>query len=149
LDTLSKLNPDKEGPYFYNALSNQDFAELETDNLDHKSVEEWMGIVKEIDMTARIWIEYALDQAANNAKNERTKQWIENAINVSDNADASIINIILDNNHSFEDYDKEDFSKQYDMERLKKRIAQLQKFSQLNENLLSSYKTKLEKYLKT
>ncbi len=149
LDTLSKLNPDTEGPYFYNALSNQDFAELETDNLDHKSVEEWMGIVKEIDKTARIWIEYALDQAANNAKNERTKQWIENAINVSDNADASIINIILDNNHSFEDYDKEDFSKQYDMERLKKRIDQLQKFSQLNENLLSSYKTKLEKYLKT
>lgn len=151
LDTLSQLNPDTEKPYFYNSWRNQDLAELETDNLDHKSVEEWMSIAKEIDKTVRIWIEYALNQAANNAKNERTKQWINNTINLSDNADASIINFILDNNPSFdvEDYDKEDFSKQYDLERLKKRIAQLQKFSQLNENLLSSYKTKLEKYLKT
>ena len=147
LDTLSKLNLDKEEPYFYNALRNQDLAELETDNLDHKSVEEWMDIANEIDKTARIWIEYALGQAANNAKNERTKQWIENAVNLSDNADTSIINVLLDNNPSFdiEDYDKDDYSKQYDIERLKKRITQLQKYSQLNETLLKVYETDLKK----
>lgn len=87
LDALSKLNPDTEEPFFYNALRNQAPAELEMDNLEHKSVEEWMDIAKEIDKTARIWIEYALGQAANNAKNERTKQWVENAINLSDNVD--------------------------------------------------------------
>lgn len=43
LDTLSQLNPDTEEPYFYNALRDQDLAELEIDSLDHKSVKEWVN----------------------------------------------------------------------------------------------------------
>ena len=63
--------------------------------------------------------------------------------------DTRIINILLDNNPSFdvEDYDKIDFSKKYDIERLKKRISQLQKYTQLNETLLKAYEAELEKYL--
>lgn len=146
LDTLFKLNPDKEEPYYYNALSNQDLAELEKDNLEHKSVEEWMNIAKDIDKTARIWIEFAIENAVNNAKNEKTQQWIENAINLSDNSDTHIIKFLLDKNSpiDIEDYDKDDFSKQYDIERIKKRIIQLQKYSELNAVLLKAYEYKLK-----
>lgn len=151
IDTLSKLNPDTEEPYFYNAMRNQDLVELEIENLDYKSVEEWMSIAKEIDKTARIWIEYALNQATNNAQNQRTKEWLDNAVNLSDNADTKIINLLLDNNPSFdiEDYDKNDFSKQYDIERLRKRISELKKYSELNKFLLTKYEYELKKLSNT
>lgn len=147
LDTLSKLNPDTEEPYFYKAFLSKDIAGLEIDNLDHKSVEEWMNIAKEIDKTARIWIEYTLNQASKNAKNEKTKEWIENTIEFSNNTETDIINVLLDNNPSFniDKDDKDDFSKQYDLKRLTKRISQLQKYAKLNEAILNAYKTDLER----
>ena len=149
LEVLSKLNPDKEESYFYHTMRNQDLSELETDNLDFKSVEKWTNIAEEIDKTARIWIEFALSQAANIAKNEGTKGWIKNTINLSDNTDTLIINILLDNKTSFddEDYDKIDLSKKYDIEKLKKRISELEKYTQLNETLLKAYEAELGKYL--
>lgn len=148
-DLLSKLNPEKEEAFFFKTMHNQELSELETDNLDYKSVEKWMNIAKEIDKTARIWIEFALSQAANIAKNERTKEWIENAVTLSDNADTSIINILLDNNPSFdiEDYDKDYFSKKYAIEKIKSRMEQLQRFSKLNEILLDAYESELGKFL--
>ncbi|MDE5437591.1 hypothetical protein KRE47_08140 [Elizabethkingia meningoseptica] len=147
LDTLSKLNPDREESYFYNSFRYQDKEESE--NYDSNSVKKWMNIAEEIDKTARVWIEYALSQASNIAKNEKTKEWIENAINLPKNVDAGIINILLDNNPNFniENYDKDDFSKQYSIEKLNKRISQLENYSRLNETLLSQYKTDLEKLL--
>lgn len=147
LDTLSKLNPEKEESYFYNAFRYQDKEELE--NSDSNSVKKWMNIAEEIDKTARIWIEYALSQATNIAQNEKTKEWIENAINLPKRADAGIINILLDNSPNFniENNDKDDFSKQYSIEKLKKRISQLENYAGLNEALLTEYKTDLDELL--
>ncbi len=146
---LLKLNPEREEPFFFNAISNQELSDSETDNLDYKSVEKWTNIAKEIDKTARIWIEYALSQAASIAKNDRTKEWIENALYVSDNDDTSIISKLLDKNLSFdiEDYDKNDLSKRYAVEKIKKRMEQLQKFSKLNDMLLNSFESDLEKFV--
>lgn len=148
LDTLSQLNPDIEEPYFYNALHDQDIAELETDNLNHKSVEEWVNIAKEIDKTARIWIEYALEQAIKEAKNERTEEWIKNTIDLSDNTDVEIISVLLNQHPSFDiDSGMDDFSNRYDIDRLKKRISQLKKYTLLNEALLKAYETDLDHLL--
>ncbi|WP_166336993.1 hypothetical protein [Sphingobacterium chungjuense] len=145
LDTLSQLNPDTEEPYFYNALHDQDIAELETDNLDNKSVEEWVNIANDIDKTARIWIEYALEQTINEAKNERTEEWIKNTIDLSDNADVEIISVLLNQHTSFDiDSGMDNFSNRYDIERLKKRISQLKKYTQLNEALLKAYEADLD-----
>lgn len=147
LDLLLKLNPDKKETFFYTDRHNQDISNIEIKELESQSVEEWIKIANEIDKTARIWIEYALSQAANKSKNKRTKEWIDNASGLSDNADTKIINILLDTNPLFnsEDYDKVDFSKNYAIEKLKKRISQLQKFSQLNETLLKAYNDELSK----
>lgn len=149
LDLLSELNPDTEEPYFYKAFRNQDLIELKVENLDYKSVEEWISFVKEIDKTAKIWIEYALGQAVENAKNERTRAWIENAIIFSDNADIGVIKFLLDKNPLFdlEDHNKDDFSKQLDIDVLKKRISQLKKYSLVNETLLKAYEAKLKNFL--
>lgn len=148
LEILSRLNPDKEETYFYRAMRNQELSELETDNINYKSVKKWTDIALEIDKTARIWIEYALSQAASIAKNDTTKEWIENAVNLPDNSDTSIISILLDRNLSFdvENYDRDDFSKKYEVEKLKKRISQLQKYTRFNEALVKAYEAELEKY---
>ncbi len=149
LDLLSKLNPEREEPFFYGAMRGQKLSELEIDNLNYESVEKWVSVANEIDRTIRIWIEYALSQAASIAKNERTKEWIENAIDLPDNDDTGLIKILLKMSPSFdiENYDKEDFSKKYEIEKLNKRISQLKKYSQFNEVLLKAYEAELEKHL--
>lgn len=147
LETLSKLNPDSTEHYFYNHFSNQ---ELHIDNLNFKDVQEWMKIAEEIDKTSRIWIEYILNQAVSIAKNDKTKEWVENAVNLQDSTDATIINILLDNTSLFEtevDNDLENFSKNYDIEKLNKRISELEKYAKLNELLLTSYKADLKNKL--
>ncbi|MGF7230369.1 hypothetical protein [Arachidicoccus sp.] len=145
LDTLSQLNPDTEKPYFYNDLINKDLSELETDNLDYKSVEEWMNIAKEIDKTARIWIAFVLNQAALKAKNEKTQSIIENAVNLHDNDDIRIIQVIFDNDPSIDldNYKDDSIQRKYRLEKLNRQIEELAKFTKLNEFLLESYKKDL------
>ena len=120
------------------------------DNLNFEDVEELMKVVEEIDKTSRIWIEYILNQAVTIAKNEKTKEWVESAVNLPDSEDASIINILLDNTPLFEtevDNDLENFSKNYDIEKLNKRILELEKYAKFNELLLNSYKEVLKNKL--
>lgn len=148
LTTLSKLNPDKEEPYFYNPFQNRDLTELKADISDFNSVEGWLSIVTEIDKTSRIWIEYALTQATNNAKNEKTKEWIENALNLpNDNIEVTIVNSLVEERpfFNFEDDIQDDFSKKYNSEKLKKRVSELKKYSELNKFLLAKYEDELKK----
>lgn len=107
------------------------------------------AVAKEIDKTARVWIEYTLKQAAKYAQNETTKEWIKYAVDLPEQADTNIIKILIDRSPSFDinDSDDEDFSKKYEVEKLNKRILQLQKYAMLNEALLEAYKVELEKYL--
>lgn len=149
LDLLVKLNSEKQEPFFFNVMHNQELSVLEMDNPEFSTVERWINTTKEIDKIARIWIEYALSQAVSITKNERTKEWIDNAVFLSDNADTSIIKILLDNNPSIdiEDFDTDGFSKNYAVEKLKKRMDQLQKFAKLNEIISNAYESELKKLL--
>ena len=146
---LSNLNPEIEEPLFFDGFDQAKLSQVEIGSLDYQSVKEWINVAKDIDKTAKVWLEYALSQAATYAENERTKEWLENAVDLQDNADTGIIRILLDKDPSFdiEKYDKDDFSKKYEIERLKNRISQLQKYSQFNEALQKTYEAELEKYL--
>lgn len=151
LEYLSNLNPEIEHPFFFNGFDNLKLSQIEISNLDYKSVKEWINLAKEIDISARTWIEYALSQATNYAKNEKTKEWIENAIVMPKKVDTSIIRILLNQSPSFdiENYDKEGFSKKYEIEKLRKRISILHKYTLLNDSILKAYEVDLEKHLKT
>ncbi|MGV8830028.1 MAG: hypothetical protein ACWA6U_17100 [Breznakibacter sp.] len=149
LEYLSNLNIETKQPLFFYEFDNIKLSQIEIGNLNYKSVEEWIDVAKEIDKSARIWIEYALGQAAKYAENETTKDWIKNAIDLPEKADTSIIRILLDRSPSFDINDSEDvdFSKKYEIEKLKKRVTQLQGYSQLNEAILKTYEAELEKLL--
>lgn len=147
IEALSKLNSDKEEPYFYLPHNNRDKKEPSAADLDDKAeVEKWMGIIETVDKTARIWIEYALGRAVTKAKDEKTKAWMEAASKLPDSADVDLIDTLLDEVPLF-DYedDKDEFSKRYDIERLKKRISELSKYNELNSVLLAEYQKELDR----
>ncbi len=147
-ETLEMLNPEKENPHFFNVMQNSDTVKFTNDKFDHNSVEECLNMVKVVDKTAKIWIEYLLQNAAKNVEDEKVIEWMENAVELPDNTDASIINILLDKNPKFyENGNNEEFLKSYEIERLRKRIAELKKFEDLNRFLLTQYEDDLQKIL--
>ena len=148
-ELLSKFNQENELPLFFNNIPQNKLDDFEKDNLDYKTVKEWTNVAKEIDKTAKVWIEFALGQAANKAMNDNTIEWIENAVSLPDNADSNIIRKLLDINFSFDDdVDNDDCSKQYKIEKLKDGISRLQKFEKLNTMLVTAYESELEKLIK-
>ncbi|WP_430811597.1 MULTISPECIES: hypothetical protein [unclassified Carboxylicivirga] len=149
IEFLSKLNMEREHPLFFNSIPENQLDDFEKNNLDYESVKDWTNIAKEIDKTAKIWIEFALGQAANKAANERTKEWIDNAVNMPESADSSIISKLVDLKISFDDKEEmDDFSKKYAIEKLKDGISRLQKFDKLNKLLIETYELELNKALK-
>lgn len=147
IEALSKLNSDKEDPYFYLPHNNRDKKEPSSADLGDKAeVEKWMGIIETVDKTARIWIEYALGRAVSKAKDEKTKAWMEATSKLPDSADVDLIDTLLNEIPLF-DYedDKDEFSKRYDIERLKKRISELSKYNELNSVLLIEYQKELDR----
>ncbi|WP_159478908.1 hypothetical protein [Chryseobacterium sp. 18068] len=148
LETLTKLDPEREKSYFFNLMRNAEMVEVTNENFDHNSVEECLNMIKEIDQTAKIWIEYLLQNAAKNVVDEKVIEWLENAVHLPDNTDAVIIHTILDKNPKFyDDEHNEEFLKNYEIQRLQKRITELKRFEGLNSFLLAQYEDDLQKIL--
>ncbi len=145
LKTLERLNPEVQEPYFYHSLEHE-LSELEKNNPDLKEITDYTNMALQIDKAARIWIEFVLSQAALKAKNEKANSFLNNSINIHDNDDARIIRIVLDSDPAidFENYKDDEVQKNYLKEKLTKRIEELEKFSNLNKELLGYYKKQLE-----
>ncbi len=140
LKTLERLNPEKEEPFFYHSLDHE-LSELEKGNPALKEVTGYTNMALQIDKAARIWIEFVLNQAALKAKNEKTASFLDNSINIHDNDDTRIVRVILDRDPTigFENSNNDMVQKKYLIEKLKKRIEELERFSKVNEVLLEKY----------
>ena len=147
IEFLSKLNHDNEEPIFHKSIPESQLKELEKENFDYDSLKDWINVALEIDLTAKIWIEYTLKQAAILAKDEKTREWIENTINLPESADSLIINKLIDLNINFEK-NEDDVLKKYSIEILKDGISRLKKFEKFNKILLESYMSELNKLQK-
>lgn len=125
LNVLNRINPEKEEPFFYrhseiSKVSNSD------------DISKYITIIEQIDKVARIWIDFLLQQATQLAKDEKTKDILDNAVATSNNDDIDTIQILYD--------DIEDFTKKYKEETFLKRIDELEKFAKLNEFILNEYR---------
>lgn len=148
LETLTELDPEREKPYFFSLMRNPETVEVTNENFDYYSVEECLNMIKEIDKTAKIWIEYLLQNAAKNVVDEKVIEWLKNAVHLPDNTDAVIISTILDKSPQFyDDEHNEEFLKNYEIQRLQKRITELKKFEEINRFLLTQYEDDLQKIL--
>jgi hypothetical protein len=145
LKTIERINPEKEEPFFYNSFD-EDFEKIEKENPELKKIVEYATMLVEIDKVARIWIDFILHKAALLAKSEKIKKYLDNSANLIDNDDTKIIRIIFDDDPSldFEIKNQEAIQKKYRLEKLKKRMEALDKFSKLNEFLQENYRRELE-----
>lgn len=141
---LEMLNPDKEKTFF-NDISLNELSDIKHKNPDYKEIENFINTALEIDKVARIWIQHLLEQAAIKASDERTQEFLKNAITLKDNNDTAVIKILLDTNSSFTSKvcSEDDFEKKYQIEKHKLRIEELEKFGKLNEFILNCYKNEL------
>jgi len=144
LKTLERLNPELQQPFFYHSLD-RELAELEENNPGLKEIVNYTNTALQIDKTARIWIAFVLNQAALIAKNEKTESFLKSAVNIPDNDDVKIVSIVFDSDPTIdlENYDEAKVQKKYQIEKLKKRIEELEKFAKLNALLLENYKKSL------
>ncbi|WP_026752126.1 hypothetical protein [Sediminibacterium sp. C3] len=144
LKTLDRLNPEGNEPYFYHSLDHE-LSELEKNNPDLKVITEYTKMALQIDKAARTLIEFALNQAALKAKNERTQFFLINSLNLHENYDVKIINTILDSapEIGLKNYNEEDLKKKYLIEKLKNKIEQLDNFAKLNEYIIAEYQKSL------
>lgn len=146
LDTLSKLKADRKEPYFYLPFNNTDVKQIETADLESKSLEQWLKLIEKVDKTARIWIEFALNKAVVHATDKKTKQWIKAALGMTDNSEVKVITSLVVENSLFDIENKEeDFYRKYKSETLKERIDELSKYAELNALLLNEYQNELKK----
>lgn len=138
LRLLEKINPDYDHDYYHRVILNRLNPELEN-NIPIDS--NWISVSQEIDRVARIWIEYCIHQAVTEIDADQAVQWIENTKHLPESVDVSIISFLLKTQEK--ENGKENILNAYEIERIEKRISELEKFNELNKIILNSYKAEL------
>ena len=146
LNLLQKINPDRDERYFYPEIPVDDRTELDTLDNETTSNLNWIVVAEEIDKTARIWLEFALQQAATNAKSDAINDWLNNAASLLNSEDTEIIRMLIfdDSSVSLENYNQDELQKKQKAAKIKRRIEQLEKFGILNGILLKGYQAELK-----
>lgn len=139
LRLLEQINPDNDHDYYHRVILNRLYPELENNIPINSS---WINVSKEIDRVARIWIEFCINKMVAEIDAQKTLKWIEYSKQMPKSEDVKLISI-LTNNRS-DEVNGEDGLKEYEIKRVEKRINELEKFKELNELILSSYKRELE-----
>jgi hypothetical protein len=142
---LARLDPESPASYFF-AEPNFRSENAESSNKDN-GIQEWLDIAKGIDKTARIFIEYAFQQATLNATDEKTFNWIKNTLNLLRNDDISIIVHLIGTDQEEENDESAEQEQRAKQEKIKSRIEQLDVFADFSKMLRVEFETKLENML--
>ncbi len=135
--TLNRLNPDNGDSYYFQ----NEYSRRKTDgDSENEVVAQYLSLATSVDETARIWLEFIFQSAAEAVVDEKMKKWIEAALPLSDNAEASLIVRILSNGE-FDDFEDNPMNS---VKYLEGRIEQLEGFRDFNEELISMYKKEIE-----
>lgn len=132
MDTINKLNPENQ-TYFYWCNNNEpDVVEPE--------VQQILDIIKSVDETARVCLEYLFKQVLETTIDETMKKWIKAAAEFTDVESTDIFLI-----RRFAEHIDSDKEYSIEKEKLKKRICILKEFQEKSEELLKLYERELIK----
>ena len=134
-ETLQRLNPDEPKHYFHPSFR----SKVESVDNEKAEVIHLMGIVDSIDVAARVLIQTALESAAEMATSETTKCLLKEALPVKSDGDIRVVRKLL---HQDDKNSKRDPKERTAL--LKKRVEQLDGFSDLCEKVRNAYATELE-----
>lgn len=146
---LENLDPEKEEPYYYR-IGNSKSEDVISNSFGPEDLNNLTALAKQIDVAARIWIDFVLREEARKANNTQVQKIVENAVKLPGSLDAHIIRIV------FSDFDKEketevdrdESDRQDKIQTLNKRIAELKKFSKVNEYIIAQFEKDLAKLKK-
>lgn len=144
-DTLQKLDPEREEPYYYR-WGNEQSKEEKEESFRSSDLKKLSPLALQIDKVARIWINYLFHEAAAKAKNEKIKEIIARAVKLPDSTDARIIQIVFAD--SMEDtnenpVDQEELDRKSKIKTLNCRIGELQRFKKINEYLIDQFEKEI------
>lgn len=146
LNVLNKLDPDSPFPFYcspFNSTSNKTNDTPEPENDD---VQLWLDNVLKIDSAARVLIDFALKQAANNASDGKTKAWLKNATGLPSSVEISFVDHILSaDQEDIKDKEVLEKLRQDQVKRLKSKIEKLDAFSEFSSSLRTALINELEK----
>ena len=138
-DTLNRMNPDNENPYYFqNEYSPR---EADGDN-ENNEVARYLSLATLVDKTARVWLKFLFQSAAEAVVDDKMKKWIEAALPLSENTEPSLIIRLLSNTESEED------TQENNIKYLERRIDQLEKFNAFSDELILMYKKEIDKLQK-
>lgn len=141
LNLISKIGTDDRNvPLFYRPDIRERNHEIDSVNPKKIEGEDWLIIASQIDQTARVWLRHSLKEYAISVKKDSTDEWLNNCVGLSDSDDAKIIRIIFDKEHEMSD---DEFQMEFQTEKLERRIIELEKFREINQILLDSFKEEL------
>lgn len=140
--TLERLNPDNEEPFYFQ----RNYLRMENDN-EEDVVKKYLVMATKIDQIVRIWLKFIFQQAADNAIDERTRRWIEAAMPLGEDGEASLILKIVNDY----DIDKKEIAdiKEEKTRQLTHRIVELKSFRRFNEDLIKMYKEEVISFEKS
>lgn len=142
---LAKLNPDRERSFYFDDAIIAKKKETVSEKLSKS--EEWLSIAKTTDKYARIFIEYAINNAAAEVSGGGDIKWLENAPYLTEDIDVQIINVVLDKQKDIDldstEESEEDLMKKIEIEKLQSNIDFIQSFQKLHQKLLRNLKQRL------
>jgi hypothetical protein len=144
LRVLKRLDPDNPEP-FLDRYFDRDLIEAENKNSNANEIANNMATAIKIDKVARVWIEFVLQQAAQSANSEKVQNLFDNTFDIDDSDDMLTISGLLGKDSTGKD--GAEAIKKQKIEKLQKRIDELEKFAGLNTFILEKYKKELEPLL--
>lgn len=133
-NALARLDPDNPQPYYYSRL-NAIPSETNEVSKEPNEVLQWIDLANAMDRSARILIEFIFHQASLIAMDEKTINWLINAVGISPNDDVSIVVRLM---NTYEDIDEETNTSDNDQSgKIQSRIQQLDTFIALSQEIRS------------
>jgi hypothetical protein len=134
---LERLDPENKKTYYYD---NSRTVKSKTTNKAKENVQQWLDAAEGIDQVVRIWLDYVFKQAALDATDENTIDWIKNSSGLQEKDEVSIIIRMRQENL----LDSDEKIQKERIELIKGRIEKLEAFNSFNQSIMSIFKKELD-----
>lgn len=147
METIEKLNPNREQPFFYHSAIE---SKLYNEDAENQKPQSHLNSVLKVDKIARSIIFDLLTEAVNQIElSEEREELIRKSISSIDYLDNQIIRIFRNfSMTSSDEEDEEDEETQEEIQKLESKIGDLKQFSSIRDSLLEKYQKRLNELKK-
>ncbi|MCQ8183488.1 hypothetical protein NP603_20420 [Methylomonas sp. SURF-1] len=129
--TLDALNPENRHS-FYRFWNQDDEADNAVGEEDAKP---WLDMAIGIDQAARVWINFALNQAVERALDEKTKDWLDKAISLMPDDDLVVIHRLVSKDDDIGEGEKANQIRIDKIKNLETKLEKLDSFIALSQSI--------------